>query len=127
MAQMIQNIYNNMHIVNTQLYFSSFIFHYFSFSFYPISMIHINIRSAKKKSKKLKDFLSQTCSFFKALCLPETSFDDRNSESSLYQQPQYTAIHQHRSPSHKGGRGTGISMYIHGSLNSTSRRDQHKK
>ena len=86
-------------------------------------MIHLNIRSVKKNFEKLKDFLSQTGSFSKVLCLTETWFDDRNSESSLDQLPQYTAIHQHRSPSHKSGRGGGISMYIHDSLNFKYRRE----
>ena len=75
-------------------------------------MIHLNIRSAKKNSEKLEDFLSQTGSFFKVLCLTETWLDDRNSESLLYQLPQYTAIHQHKSPSHKSGQGGGIRMTI---------------
>ena len=57
-------------------------------------MIRLNIRSAKKNFEKLKDFLSQTVSLFKVLCLTETCFDDRNSESVLYQLPKYTAIHQ---------------------------------
>ena len=57
-------------------------------------MIRLNIRSAKKNFEKLKDFLSQTISFLKVLCLTETWFDDRNSESVLYQLPKYTAIHQ---------------------------------
>ena len=39
------------------------------------------MRSAKKNLEKLKDFLSQTGSFFKVECLNETWFDDRNSES----------------------------------------------
>ena len=67
-------------------------------------MIHLNIRSAKKNFEKLKDFLSETGSFFKVLRLTETWFNDRNSESSLCQLPQFTAIHQRRNPSHKSGR-----------------------
>ena len=86
-------------------------------------MIYLNIRSAKKNFEKLKDLLSQTGSFFKVLCVTETWFLDRNSEKSLYQPPQCIAIHQNRSPSHKSGRGGGISMYIHDSLNFKSRRD----
>ena len=86
-------------------------------------MIHLNIRSAKKNFERLKDFLSQTGSFFKVLYLTETWFDDRNSESSVYQLPKYTAIHQYRSPSHKSGRGGGMSMYINDSLNFKSRRE----
>ena len=79
-------------------------------------MIHLNIRSAKRNFEKLKDCLSQAGTFFKFLCLTETWFDDRNSENSLYQLPQYTTIHQHRSPPHRSGRGGGISMYIHDSI-----------
>ena len=74
----------------------------------------------RKNWEKLKDFLSHTGSFFKVICLPETWLDDRNGEISLYQLPQYTAIHQHRSP-HKSGRGGG--MYIHDSLNFKSARE----
>ena len=93
-----KNFYNNIHAVDTQYYLPSELLslseklHINSEIF---SMIHLNIRSPKKKSEKLKDFLSQTGSFFKVLCLTETWFDDRNSESLLYQLPQYTAIHQH--------------------------------
>ena len=77
----------------------------------------------RKIFEKLKLFLSQTGSFFKVLCLTETWFDDKNSESSIYQLPQYTAIHQYRSPSHESGRGGGISMYTHDSLNFKSQRE----
>ena len=75
--------------------------------------------------EKLWKSLSQTGLFRKVTCLTETWFDDRNSKRSLYQLPQYTANHQHRSPSHKSGGGKrvggvgGISMYIHDSLNLT--------
>ena len=71
-------------------------------------MIYLNIRIAEKNFEKLEDFLSQTDSFFKVLCLIETWFDDRTSESSLYQLSQCTVIHQHRSPSQKS-RGGGVS------------------
>ena len=89
-----KNFYNNIQAVYTQYYLPSENFF----------MIHLNIRSAKKNFEKVKDFLSQTGFFFKVLYLTETWFDDRNSESSLYQLSQYAAIHQHRSPSHKSGR-----------------------
>ena len=73
-------------------------------------MIYINIRNTNKRFEKL----SQTDLFLKVICLTETWFSDRNCESSLYQVPQYTANHQHRSPSHKSaqegrGRGGGVS------------------
>ena len=66
-------------------------------------------------------FLKQA--LFKVLCLTETWFDDRSSKSWLYQLPQYVAIHQHKSPSHKSGRGGRISMYIYDSMNFKFRRD----
>ena len=78
-----------------------------------MSKIHLNIRNPKKNFDKHKDFLSKAGSYLKFLCLSETWFDDRNSESSLCHLPQYTAIHLHGSPSHKSGRGGGISIYIH--------------
>ena len=86
-------------------------------------MIPLNISSAKKNFENFKDFLSQTGSSFKVLCLTKTWFDDKNSESLLYQLPQFTAIHQHRSQSHKSGRVGGISMYIHDSVNFKSWRE----
>ena len=52
-------------------------------------MIHLNIRSAKKNFEKLNLFISNRLLY--VLHLTETCFDDRNSESSLYHLPQYTA------------------------------------
>ena len=121
-----KTFYNNIQAVDTQYYLKSELLSLsgkLHINLENFSMIHLNIRSAKKIFEKLKDFLSQIGSFSKVLCLTETWFDDRNSESSLDQLPQYTAIHQHRSPSHKSGRGGGISMYIHDSLNFKYRRE----
>ena len=63
------------------------------------------------KNSRIKDFLSQTGSLFKVICLSETWLDDRNSESSLYQMHRYTAIHQHMSPSHKSGQVEGEGVW----------------
>ena len=117
-----KNFYNNIQAIDMQYCLPS-LSEKLRINSENFSMIHLNIRSAKKNFEKLKDFLSQTGSFFKVLCLTETWFDDRNSESSLYQLPQYTAIHHHRSPSHKSGREGDISMYIYDSLNFKSRRE----
>ena len=114
-----KNFYNNIQAVDTQYYLPSELLSLFEklhINLENFSMIHLNIRSAKKIFEKLKDFLSQTGSFLKVLCPTETWIHDRNSESSPYQLPQYTAIHQNRSPSDKNGRGGGISMCIHDSL-----------
>ena len=92
-----RNFYKNIKAIDAQYYFP---LQLLSLSIKPLInlkkfyMIRLNIRSAKKNFEKLKDFLSQTVSLFKVLCLTETWFDDRNSESVLYQLPKYTAIHQ---------------------------------
>ena len=78
-----KNFYNNIQAVDTQYYFPSELpslsekLHINSERF---SMIHLNIRSAKKIFEKLKDFLSKTDPFFKVLCLTETWLNDRTSE-----------------------------------------------
>ena len=82
-----KNFYNNIQAVDTQYYLPSELLSLsekLHINSENSSMIHFNIRSAKKFFEKLKDLLSQTCSFFKGLCFTETWFDDRNSESSLY-------------------------------------------
>ena len=99
-----KNFYNNIQAVDTEYYLPSELLslseklHINSEKYF---MIHLNIRSARENSEKLKDFLSQTGSFFKVLYLTETWFSDRNSESSFYQLPQYTAVHQQESFSYK--------------------------
>ena len=81
-----KNLYNNIKAIYTQHYspselpFLSENLHIYSENY---SVIHLIISSAKKNFEKLKDFLSETGSFFKVICLTETWFDDRNSESSL--------------------------------------------
>ena len=91
-----KNFYNNIQVVDTQYFLPSELLSLsekLPTNSENFSMIHLNIRSAKKTFQKLKNFLSQTGSFFKVLCLTETRFDDRNSESSRYQLPQCSAIH----------------------------------
>ena len=56
-------------------------------------MIDLNTESAKKNFEKLKDFLSQTGSFIKVLCLNESWFDNRNSESLRHKLSQYSAFY----------------------------------
>ena len=121
-----KNLYNNIQAVDTQFYLPSellFLSEKLHINSEKFSMIHLNIRSAKKNFQKLKDFLSQSASFSKVLYLNETWLDDRNSECSLYLLPQCTAIYQHRTPSHKSGGRGGINMYIHDSLNFKSLRE----
>ena len=123
-----KNVYNNIQAIDTQNYFLSerlSLFEKFRINSENFSMKHFNIRSAKKNLKNSRTFfLKQTqTALLKVLCSTETRFDDRNSESSLYQLPQYTTIHQYGSPSHKSGRGGDISMCIHDSLNFKFRKD----
>ena len=88
--------YYNIHVVDMQYNFPSELLSLYEklhINSENFSMIRLNMRSTEKIYEKIKDFLSQTGSFFKALCLSESCFDNRNSESWLYQLPQYTAIH----------------------------------
>ena len=74
-----KNIFNNIQAVNTQYYLLSELLSLSGkarINSEHFSMIHLNIRSATKNFEKLK------------LSLTETWFDDRTSESSLYQLPQ---------------------------------------
>ena len=62
-----KNFYNNIKAVDTQYYFSLELLSLsekLHINLQNFSMIHINIRSAKKNLEKLNDFLSQTGSFF---------------------------------------------------------------
>ena len=61
------NFYNNIQAVDTQYYFQSELLSLpekLHVNLENLSMIHLNIGSAKKHFEKLKDFLSQTGSFF---------------------------------------------------------------
>ena len=72
--------YNNIQAVDTQYYLPSELLSLsekFRINSENFSVIHLNIRSAKKNFEKLKDFLSQKGSFFKVLCVTETWFHDR--------------------------------------------------
>ena len=88
-----KKFYNNIKATNTQYYLLSELLSLtekLRITSETFSMIHINVRSAKKNFETLKNFLSQIGSFLKVLCLTETWFDDRTSESSLYQLPQHS-------------------------------------
>ena len=70
-----KNFYNNIQASDTQNYLPPELLSLsgkFRINSEKFSMTHLNIRSAKKNFEKLKDFLSQTGSFFKVLCLTET-------------------------------------------------------
>ena len=62
-----KNVYNNIQAVDTQDYLTSELLSLsgkLRINSENFSMIHLNIRSAKKSFEKLKDFLSQTGSCF---------------------------------------------------------------
>lgn len=50
--------------------------------------------------------------FVEVLCLTESWFNNKNSEYSLYELPQYTT-HQRGVPSHKSGRGEWREWHKH--------------
>ena len=88
-----KNFYNNIQAVDTQYYLPSELLSLsekLRINSENFSLIHLNIRSVKKDFEKLEDFLSQTGPFFDVPRLTETWFDDRNSESLLYQLPQHS-------------------------------------
>ena len=79
------------------------------------SVLHINIRSMNKNFEKLREYLSHAKGNFSVITLTETwCNDDETDKNSLWQLPNYTAIHQIRNSSQKGG---GIALYVHNSLN----------
>ena len=87
----------------------------FNFSFQNLpknsfSVFHINTWSMNKNFEKLREYLSDV----KGNALTDTGCnDDKVDKNSLWQLPNYTAIHQIRNIGQKGG---GIGLYIHNSL-----------
>ena len=79
------------------------------------SVLHINIRSINKNLEKLCEYLSHVKRNFSTIALTETwCSDDKADKNSLWQLPNYTAIHQISNSGQKGG---GIALYVHSSLN----------
>ena len=75
------------------------------------SVYHINIRSLNKNFDKLFEFLSIMKNEFDIIAVSKTWCNDGNININLpYQIPNYTAIHQIRKCSNKGG---GLVLYIH--------------
>ena len=64
------------------------------------SVLHINIRSMNKNFEKLREYLSHAKGNFSVIALTETwCNDDETDKNSLWQLPNYTAIHQIRNSS----------------------------
>ena len=79
------------------------------------SVLHINIRSMNKNFEKLCAYLSHVKRNFSVVAFTETRCsDDKVDKNSLWQLPNYTAIHQIRNNSQNGG---GIALYVRNSLN----------
>ena len=69
----------------------------------------------KKNFEKLCEYLSHVKRNFSVVAFTETwCSDDKVDKKSLWQLPNYTAIHQIRNNSQNGG---GIALYVHNSLN----------
>ena len=82
---------------------------------FPI--LHVNIRSIKKKFEKFKLFFIIFRISFSVLWFSETRFDDL--DSSTYELLNYISKHQARSER----RGGGVSIYIQISLKFKERAD----
>ena len=84
------------------------------------SVLHLNIRSIKKNFENFKLFLISINFTFSVICLSERWWDDLATiEKSLYELPNYNSIHQARGDCN----GSGISIYIHKSLDFTVKLD----
>ena len=83
------------------------------------SILHLNIRSAKKNFESFKELLVNLNTTFSIICFSETWLNTTDIGSSLYELPQYKSIHQIRNHS-KGG---GVSIYIHENLSFKVRND----
>ena len=67
------------------------------------SVLHINIRIMNKNVEKVREYLSHVKGNFSIIGLPGTwCSDDKADKNSLWQLPNYTAIHQIRNSDQKG-------------------------
>ena len=66
------------------------------------SVLHINIRSMNKNFEKLREYLSHVKENFSIIALIETSCSNKKADkNSLWQLPNYTAIHEIRNSGQK--------------------------
>ena len=66
------------------------------------SVLHINIRRMNKNFEKLREYLSHVKGDFSIITFTKTwSSDDKADKNSLWQLPNYTAIHQIRNSAQK--------------------------
>ena len=96
-------------------------FHNFhSNSLNQFSILHLNIRSIKKKFENFKLFLNSINFTFSVICLSETWWDDLATiQKSLFELLNYKSNHQARGD-RKGG---GVSIYVLKSLDFKIRPD----
>ena len=79
---------------------------------YNFSILHLNIRSVMKYIDSHRILLPQINFSFKAICLTETWCEQENeSDSSLYNLPNYTCIHQ----VWNGQKVVSVCIYAHNS------------
>ena len=74
------------------------------------SILHLNIRSIKRKFENFKLFFSTLAFSFSVICFSETWLDELG--NSLYELPNYISKHQVRDDRKEGG----VSIYIQNSL-----------
>ena len=95
-------------------------YNFHSNSLNQFSILHLNIRSIKKKIKNFKLLLNSINFIFSVICLSETWWDDLATiQKSLFELLNYKSNHQARGD-RKGG---GVSIYVHKSLDFKIRPD----
>ncbi|XP_065645234.1 uncharacterized protein LOC136075726 [Hydra vulgaris] len=89
--------------------------------FENLSLLHLNIRSAKANFENFKIFLEESNFIFNIICLSETWLtDDAFSESCRFDLLEYDAIHLQRKSKKRGGGGV---IYVKNSLRFKMRKD----
>ena len=105
--------HNILHLINFRRNFKPF-------SKQSLSILHLNIRSINKSFEAFKQFYLSPNFNFSVFCFSETWFNDINiNKNSSFQLPNYNTEHQIR----KSGRGGGVCIFIHESLDYKVRKD----
>ena len=90
------------------------------FSNTHFSILCFNIRSVNKNFENFTFLLKQMKHKFKVICLIETWCRTEDILNSNFQIPGYKAIHQ---PRKSGGKGGGVSIFVHNSFTFKKRED----
>ncbi|XP_065643028.1 uncharacterized protein LOC136074619 [Hydra vulgaris] len=86
-----------------------------------LSLVHLNIRSAKANFENFKIFLEESNFIFNIICLGETWLtDDEFNENTLFKLNNHEGVHLQRKSKKRGG---GVVIYIKNSLRYKLRND----